>query len=127
MKEVKLISKKDNPDDFGGGNLDFQILEGQTQQIEDDNVIAQAIKKVTIATMDPVSGYGVSINEFRGSKDIIPFRVGVIIRILRSIALLSKIYHESIELEDLKITNEIIGSSFTIRLKIKQGEVMVTV
>jgi len=127
MKEVKLVSMKDDSDDYGGGNLDWEILEGQTQQIEDDNVIAQAIKKVTIATMDPVSGYGVSINEFRGSKDIIPFRVGVIIRILRSIALLSKIYHESIELEDLKITNEIIGSSFTIRLKISQGDVMITV
>lgn len=128
MKEVKLVSKKENPDDFGGGNLDWEILEGQTQELEDDNVIAQAMKKMTIATMDPVSGYGVSINEFRGYKELVPFRLGVIMRIMRSSAILSQIYHEPIEIQDFKIYGTLgVAASFGIKVKIKQGDFYITV
>lgn len=127
MREVKLVSKKTDPDDFGCGNLDWEILEGQTQELENDNVIAQAMKKATIASLDGVCGYGVAINEFRGMKALIPMRAGIIIRLLRTIALLSRWYYEPIEVQDLKITYERIGSSFTLLVKIGQGDVRITV
>lgn len=129
MKEVKLVSKKTNPDDFGGGDLDWQILEGQTQQIEEDNVIAQAIKKVTIATRDESVGYGVEISKFRGmGREVIPFRVAITVRVLQAIALISKWYHTSIDIEGLDIhATDNVNSHFVFKLKIGQGEMQITV
>lgn len=125
MKEVKLISRKSDPNDFGGGNLDWEVLEGQTTQIEDDNVICQAIKKSTIATRDGDIGYGVGINKLRGTKDVIVFRLMIITRILQTISLLSKWYQTNIEIKSLDIQK--LSNSFVFTLKVNQGTVRITV
>ena len=129
MIEVKLVSRKDNPNDFGGGDLDWEVLEGHTTEIEDDNVIAQAIKKATIAKLDNVIGYGAAVHEFRGERELVPFRVGIMMRILRNISLISKWYHKPIAIEYFNIEDASTKtqSMFSIKLKINQGLIEITV
>jgi hypothetical protein len=123
MKDLKLCPKTGN--NYGGGDLDFQYKEGKLMLVEGNNVIPQAVLKMTIASVNKYNSYGAAIKEFRGSKEIVPLRIAVIARILRGVDLISKWYSVPIELKDFDIIQEPTASDFHIRMKI--NEELVTV
>ena len=90
--DIKLIDKA-GTGNFANGYLDFDLKDGVFQLVRDDEQSVQAVLKATVTSVDPGSGYGVGIRDFRGQKDLMPVRLAIAIRIMRTVAVLERFYY----------------------------------
>lgn len=116
MKDIKLTPK--SGENYGNGNLDFEIREGHLIFVEDKDMIVQAVIKLTISKLQPKTGYGVSVRDFRGTKEIVPLRTGITVRLLRGLSLLERWYGKKIDIEAMDIDLDPVSSNFTISLRV---------
>jgi len=65
-------------------------------------------------------GYGVDIVRFRGTKHIVPARVGIALRVVRTLQLLNQWYGRQVQLKsfDMQFSKTATDSGLVIRLDI---------
>lgn len=118
MKDIKLCPKNTEQANYGSGCLDFQIQEGHLQFVGGEDVIVQSVLKSTIASLNPNSGYGVAVSEFRGTKEIVPLRCAVMVRILRNAAIIGNWYGVKIRISKLDIRQNPASANFELTMEV---------
>jgi len=116
MKELKIYPRSGT--NFGPGDLDIQIQEGHLMFVEDDDVVPQAIIKMTISSLHPKIGYGVALREFRGTKEIVPLRTAIMLRILKGISLITKWYGKTITIKSVDIIDDPAEANFRLKINV---------
>jgi len=121
MKDLLLAPKTwPNDTNYGGGNLDLIVQEGHLLEVEEDDMVPQAVLKGTISPVNPVNGYGVAVSELRGTKEVVPLRMTIITRLLRTVSLIAKWYSADIKLKKFNIWTDPVESSFNFQFEVNE-------
>jgi hypothetical protein len=114
MKDLELSPKTGN--NYGQGNLDLVFQEGHLMEVENNDVIKQAITKMTIASTH-TDGYGMAIRELRGTKELVILRSMLLVRLMRGLYLISQWYNVPIRLKN--VTSSVYEGEMKIDIEVK--------
>ena len=95
QSDIAIFSKSGN---IGGGSVDWVVSNSTVSVLtEVSDILLQAVFKALI-TSPQVTGYGVGLPDFIGTKHIVPTKVGTALRMLKSLQCISQWYGRNISL-----------------------------
>jgi hypothetical protein len=123
--DIELASKTGS---VGAGNVDWVIESASFKQVTDPGaMMIQAIFKALITPINSI-GYGCGIRDLLGTKHTVASRIGIGMRLLRTIGLLQDWYGKKIVINNLM--SGFSGTTFSefriyIDIGIAKGELLI--